>query len=298
MRKIIIGICSVIIAAIAVVGCSSEHTTYNGGNYVMFADTMNVFPVQNSEELFNVTVAATKACDYDRNVAVEVLVAKSNAIEGKHYNFESQTVVIKAGTLSGNLQLSGMPDNIEVYDSLGITLRLVDMQNDEWDLYPNGGQEANVIFRKACPFDIEVFTGYCTLTSSFFKDYMPTTTMRLLQVVKDEENENSVIFRNFFYNGYDLRVRLDNENILYPDVYMDEHQAIGNTAEAFGTIYGDGKMMSYMPSVYTSYFSSCEEFMVLYLQLYVANVGTIGTYMNAIKFITDEEAEFYKKQGY
>lgn len=298
MKKLTTALCLMVIAATTLIGCSQEHTTYNGGNYIMFADSMNVLPVQNDTELFDITIAATQVTNYDRNVGVEILANKTNAVEGLHYAVESQTVTIKAGSLTGSFKVRGISENIGVSDSLGLTLRLINRQTDGWDIYGNNGQEANVILRKACPFNLDTFEGYCTLTSTYFYDYMPSTTLRLFTSEIDPENENTIILKDFFYKGYDIRVRLDNSNLLTPNVYMDEHQQVGYTGEAFGTIYGDGKLMTYLPSMYTSYFSSCEEFMVLYSQFYVENVGTVGTYMNVIKWITKEEYDVYKKLGY
>ena len=119
------------------------------------------------------------------------------------------------------------------------------------------------LLQKACPYILEAFTGYCTFTSTYFRDYMASTDMRLLQTEIDPERDNTIIIKNMFYDGYDIRVRLDNENILYPDLYMDKEQVMGFTGEAFGTIYGNGDLMlDLLPSA-TSYFSSCEGFIVI-----------------------------------
>ena len=178
MKKIGLGFCSIALAALALVGCSQEQETYKGGSYIVFADSMNVLPVQNNEDLFDIVIAATQAADYDRNVGVEVLASKSNAIEGEHYAVASHTVTIPAGAMTGSFQVRGISENIGVTDSLGITLRLVNKVTDNWDAYGNSGQEANVIFRKACPFDLEQFSGYCTVRSTFFDEYMTNVTMR------------------------------------------------------------------------------------------------------------------------
>lgn len=298
IKKIGLGVCSLIIAASAMIGCSQEHTTYSGGSYILFADSMNVLPVQNNEDLFDIVVAATKATDYDRNIGIEVLANKSNAIEGKHYVLPSQTITIPAGAMTGKLSVRGISENIGVSDSLGITLRLVNKVTDSWDIYGGSGQEANVVFRKACPFDLEQFTGYCTVRSTFFDEYMANTTMRLISAEIDPTTENTIILKDLYYKGFDIRVRLDNTNLLRPDVYMDEEQQIGTTAEAFGTTYGNGELMCYLPTAYTSYYSSCEEFIAIYPTLYVEEVGTVGTFTTVVKFITDEEYEVYKKLGY
>ena len=103
--------------------------------------------VQNNEEVFNIPVAATQACDYDRTMAVEVIEKKSNAIEGKHYTIESNTITIKAGERSANVRIRGNYDAIAVTDSLGLTLRLLTEKENQWNMYENN-YEAKVVLQK------------------------------------------------------------------------------------------------------------------------------------------------------
>ena len=49
-----------------------------------------------TEDYFEIPIAATQACDYDRTFAVEVLEQETNAIEGRHYSLEQNTLTIKA----------------------------------------------------------------------------------------------------------------------------------------------------------------------------------------------------------
>ncbi|MBO7235120.1 MAG: DUF4984 domain-containing protein, partial [Alistipes sp.] len=70
------------------------------------------------------------------------------------------------------------------------------------------------------------------------------------------------------------------------------------TGEAFGTIYGNGKLMMMEPTGYSSYYGTCERFMVLYTMMYVDGVGTVGTYVNIFEWISDEEAERIKREGF
>jgi len=83
---------------------------------------------------------------------------------------------------------------------------------------------------------------------------------------------------------------------------MDE-QLFGPTSEAFGTLYGDGMIRMFQPSYYASYYSSCEQFIYQYMTLYVLNkdqsiYGSVGTFMNVVKWISDDEAEKLMKEGY
>ena len=94
MRKINYGLMSMLtLLMCAITSCGdAERPSYEGPNYILFSDTLTVLAVQNNEEVFDIPVAATEACSYDRTVAVEVIDKKSNAIEGKHYTIESNTI--------------------------------------------------------------------------------------------------------------------------------------------------------------------------------------------------------------
>lgn len=267
-------------------------------DYIQFSDTLYVLPVADDVEFHNVPVVATKACDYDRTVAVEIVDAASNAIEGRHYSLESNTITIKAGELVANVRVRGYHNNIDVYDSLGFKLNLIVPEELQWDMY---GTETNVLLQKACKFDINAFTGYCLLTSTYIINYMPDIDMRLVKSEIDPDNENTIIIRDYFFDGYDARIKFDSEDILNPLIEMED-QVFGPTSEAFGTLYGDGLIRMYQPTAYTSYFSSCEKFIFQYMTLYVPGMeegtNTVGTFVNAIEWISDDEAEKLKREGY
>ena len=298
MKKTQILLFAVFALLLTVTGCNEERTTYSGPNYIMFSDSLYVLPVQNNEDYFDIPVAATQTCDYDRTLAVEIMDKNSNAIEGVHYVLESNTVNIKAGELVANVRVRGIYDNIAVADSLGFALRLVTDENTHWDLY---GIDANVILRKTCPFDIYDFEGYCLLQSTYLYDYS-TVDKRLVRAEVDPEEENTVIIKDYFFDVYDVKLRFTTNDLLNPLIEMDE-QVFGPTTEAFGTIYGDGKIRMFQPTNYTSYYSSCEQFVYQYMTLYVLNkdqsvYGTVGTFINVLKWISDDEAEKLMREGY
>lgn len=267
-------------------------------DYIQFSDTLYVLPVADDVEYHNVPIVATQACDYDRTVAVEIIDAASNAIEGKHYSLESNTITIKAGELVGNVRVRGYHNNIDVYDSLGFKLNLIVPEEQQWDMY---GTEANVLLQKACKFDINAFVGYGVLTSTYIINYMTNIDMRLVKSEIDPENENTIIIKDYFFDGYDARITFNPDDILNPLIEMED-QAFGPTSEAFGTLYGDGLIRMYQPTAYTSYFSSCEKFIFQYMTLYVPGMAegqnTVGTFVNAVEWISDDEAEKLKREGY
>lgn len=306
MKHILIGICTVVVLLAGLSSCGDEErVTYTDSEYVMFTDTMWVLGVQDSKEIFDIPVASTKACDYDRNFGVEIVGKKTNAIEGKQFHLLSNTVTIKAGEYSGNVKVRGEFDAIEAADSVGLTLRLISEDNQKWSIYntvSNNYNETHVILQKCCPFDLDVFVGYCVLTSSYFNSYMTNTTHLLVKTERDPKTENSIILKDCFYKGYDLKMTFDPMNPLKPYVSYDE-QVFAPTSEAFGTLYGNGKIKMYSPTNYQSYYSVCEHYVLQYMSLYVdgMSAGTnssVGSYMNIYEWISDEEAERIMREGF
>lgn len=298
-KNLLIGCIAAAAAIIGLTGCEQDNPVYDGGNYLMFSDTLYTCPVQETNEVFNVPVSATRAADYDRTFGVEVIDKKSNAVEGKHYRLLSNTVTIKAGEMAANVEVQGMYDNIAIGDSLGFALRLVMPKEDKWDLY---GDETKVVFQKVCPFDIHNFSGWCKVTATYFSSYMSNVTMRLIETEVVEDEENTVLLKNLYYDGYDIKLKFTRDDLLQPEVEMDE-QVIVNTGEAFGTIYGDGKLRVNQASNYLSYYSTCEKFVLQYIVLDVDNkdgssYGTVGTFAHLLEWISDAEAEKLKEQGY
>ena len=298
LSRNLLGIAIAVAVAGSIVGCGDKFDIMapTTPDYIQFSDTLYVFPVVDDEEYHNVPVVATKACDYDRTVAVEVIDAGSNAVEGKHYSIESNTITIKAGELVGNVRVRGYHSEIDVYDSLGFKLNLIIPEELQWDLY---GTETNVLLQKACKFDINAFKGYCLMTSTYLINYMDIDK-RLVKADIDPEEENTIILRNYFFDGYDVKVRFKTNDIMNPLIEMDD-QVFGPTSEAFGTLYGDGLIRLYQPTAYTSYYSSCEKFIFQYMTLYVPGMeegyNTVGTFVNAVEWISADEAEKLKREG-
>jgi len=276
-------------------GCSEENATYSGPDYVMFSDTLQTIAVQSDDTYYDIPLTATTACDYDRTYSVEVVDKGSNAIEGVHYDLQSNNVTIKAGERTSSIKIRGHYNNFEDTDSIGVMLRLTADKDKIWDLY---GRDTKVVLVKVCPFDINTFVGYAVLTSTFFTDYMQTTEMRLLTTEKDPEVENGIILKNFLYDGYDIKVSFNTDNPLQPLLEM-EPQVVGSTAEAFqGSVWGDDKLRVMNTTGAISYYNVCQNFFFQYMTFYVNGVGTVGTYANVVEWISKEEYDYLKKQGY
>ena len=297
-KKIFLGMVASLVMLAGLTSCEEQRTVYDGPLYIMFADTLSVLGVENSEEVFDIHIAATQASDKDRTLAVEVVDKESSAIEGVHYTLESNTVVIKAGELATSVRVRAIYDNLTIDEDPTLVLRLITDDDVQWSLYE--GNETKVILRKICPFDINAFTGYAVVTSTFLMDYS-IKDMRLITTEVDPEDSTAVILHDYFYDGYDMKVRFTTEDMLNPLIEMDD-QTMATTGEAFGTIYGDGMLHAYQPSSLVSYYSSCEKFIFQYMTVWVPGMAegtnTVGTFINAVEWISEDEARILKNQGY
>ncbi|MBQ2033734.1 MAG: DUF4984 domain-containing protein [Alistipes sp.] len=284
------------------ISCDEEYITYSDAEYVMFSEQQSTNMVLADNEYFGVAVASTVACGYDRTFGVEVVDKGSNAIEGKHYRLLSNSVTIPAGELAAEVKVQGLYENIEPTDSLGFVLRLVMPDKLKWNLYENSDQ-TKVVMYKSCPFVRENFTGWCVVTSLLLRDY-PGDNLSYQRLIRTEAHpteENTVILRSCFYDGYDLTIKFHPEDAANPLVTMDKDQVLSDEASVFGQILGDNHILTTHSFYYPSYFNSCQRFVELWNHVYVENlgemIGTVGHYYNILEWVSDEEAERLQKEG-
>ena len=287
--KYILAIC----VALALTACKADYTVHTTPDIIMFSAENYTLGVVDSEEWLEIPVSATKVVNYDRNIGVEVIAKESSAVEGLHYVVESNTLTIAKGKLTTALRIRGLVENIGIGEELTLTLNLVLDDENVSDMY---GTRSEVSLQRCCKFDINNFVGYAKVTSTWTMQYMNSDAC--LVSTELGADKKSIIIKNMFYDGYDIEVTFDDSNILEPRVILPEAQVLGSTGEAFGTIYGDGKLLMSEPMGYTSYFGACENFMVLYTMMYVENVGTVGTYVNIFEWVSDDEAERIKREGF
>ena len=299
-KKILLSSVISLVMLIGFTSCEEERTVYSGSQYIMFSDTLTVLGVEDKEEYFDIHVSGTKPMSKDQTLAVEVIEQESSAIEGVHYELESNTVVIKAGELTTSVRIRGYYENLTLEEVPEIKLRLISPEETHWDLYEGMGLETKVMLQKIYPFDINNFTGYAWITSTYLYNYVGGYN-RLIKTEVDPEEENTIIMRDFYYDGYDVKLRFTTDDPLNPLIEMDD-QPLVTTGEAFGTKYGDGMLHFYQPSNYVSYYSSGEKFVYQYVTLWVpgmaAGTNTVGTFIHVIKWISDDEARILQNQGY
>lgn len=286
------------LAVLVSVSCKERYVTYSDAEYIMFADTMSVYPVQKDVEYFSIPVVSTVTRDYDRTFGVEVIDKGNNAIENHHYRLQSNTVTIKAGETRADVLVHGYYDNIGETDSLGFQLQLVMNENLEMPLY---GKQTKAVLMKSCPFDVNSFTGYCVLTSIFLYNYSITGDyQRLIYTEKHPTEENMIICHDWINDGYDVTMTFHPEDPMKPFVTMERDQVASDEGFFFGMTHGDDKILVTNSSLYDSVFYPCGSYLYLWTEMYVENlgqpVGTVGHFYNIMEWVSDEEAERLMKE--
>ena len=299
MKQIIKYMTLAFLAAAALTGCKERYVTYSDAEYVMFADTLATYPVQDTVEYFSIPVVSTVIRDYDRTYGVEIIDKGSNAIENLHYRLQSNTITIKAGENRADVKVHGYYEHIEPTDSLGFTLQLV---MDEKYVMPLYGKQTKAVLMKSCPFDINDFTGYCVLTSMFLYNYNSNGSyQRLVYTEKHPTEPNTIICRNWINDGYDVTMTFNASDPMKPVVTMDKGQVASDEGSFFGISYGDDKLLVTHSSLNESIFYPCGRYMFIWTEMYVENlgvpVGTVGHFYNIMEWVSDEEGERLKKEG-
>jgi hypothetical protein len=263
----------------------------------MFADTLAVYPVMEGADEFSIPVVSTVARDYDRTFGVEVLDKLSNAIERKHYSLESNTITIKAGETRADVKVRGHFENIGEADSLGFALQLV--MNEEL-VMPLYGKQTKAVLMKTGKFDRSKFTGYCVLSSMFLQNYSLTGEYnRLIYTEPHPTLKNTVICRNWIKDGYDVELTFNDEDPLMPIVTMARTVA-SDQGSFFGTAYGQWGDKLYVRSsnLAQSIFYPLGGYLYIWTELSVDEYGIVGNFYNVMQWVTDEEAERIKREGF
>ena len=297
MKQIFKYIAMSFVAAMALNACQERYVTYEGAEYVMFADTLAVYPVMEGADQFSIPVVSTVTRDYDRTFGVEVLDKLSNAIERKHYSLESNTITIKAGETRADVKVRGHFENIGEADSLGFALQLV--MNDEL-VMPLYGKQTKAVLMKTGKFDRSKFTGYCVLSSMFLQNYsLNGDYNRLIFTEPHPTLKNTVICRNWLKDGYDVELTFNDEEPLMPIVTMARTVA-GDQGSFFGTAYGQWGDKLYVRSsnLAQSIFYPRGGYLYIWTEISVNEYGIVGNFYNVMQWVTDEEAERIKREGF
>lgn len=287
MKRIIIGLAAIAAVAGLLPSCESEYTIYEGPAYVMFADTLSVCPATVDGEEFPVTVASLNTCDYDRTYGIEVDAQQSDAVYNWHYTLDKQSVTIPAGQNTAQIHIRPLYDNITEDENPVLALRLVSQFADAWSAE---GSMTKVELRKIKPFDIYDFEGYCRVTSTFFIQF-GHPIQRIFSCEVLEEEENTLLLKDFYFDNYDIKVRFDVSDPLNPVLEMCGEQVIADTREAFGNLHGDNQILADNAPGYTHLVNLWKRKAETYNLLRVDKVGTVGVFQNLLTWIEDYEVE-------
>ena len=297
MKQIFKYIAMSFVAAMALNACQERYVQYEGAEYVMFADTLAVYPVMEGADQFSIPVVSTVTRDYDRTFGVEVLDKLSNAIERKHYSLESNTITIKAGETRADVKVRGHFENIGEADSLVFALQLV--MKDEL-VMPLYGKQTKAVLMKTGKFDRSKFTGYCVLSSMFLQNYSQTGEYnRLIFTEPHPTLKNTVICRNWIKDGYDVELTFNDDDPLMPIVTMARTVA-SDQGSFFGTAYGQwgDKLYVCSSNLAQSIFYPLGGYLYIWTELSVDEYGIVGNFYNVMQWVTDEEAERIKREGF
>jgi hypothetical protein len=221
----------------------------------------------------------------------------SNAIERKHYSLESNTITIKAGETRADVKVRGHFENIGEADSLGFALQLV--MKDEL-VMPLYGKLTKAVLMKTGKFDRSKFTGYCVLSSMFLQNYSQTGEYnRLIFTEPHPTLKNTVICRNWLKDGYDVELTFNDDDPLMPIVTMARTVA-GDQGSFFGTAYGQWGDKLYVRSsnLAQSIFYPLGGYLYIWTEISVDEYGIVGNFYNVMQWVTDEEAERIKREGF
>lgn len=263
----------------ALTGCESEPVIYSGNEYVMFSDSVHSMPVTpDTDKIFNVTVSTSKAFDQDRNYAVELVINKSNAIEGRHFDLVSNNVLIKAGELTGNVQIKGYYDNIVYGDSLAFTLRLLAPKETVWDLY---GNETNISIIKCIPFSIDDYVGNLKMMATFpYGESVKTFYLK-----SEKLNDSTLIIRDAIVPKYDLKLRFKDNKI------NPFENGVTVTEQAAFVDSGVGQVFASTVSSAPSFHVSHLRVIGLYLSMYVPHIHEFGVFQYLLQWVPQSEVD-------
>ena len=306
MKQTFIYLTLVFMAALSLSGCHERYVTYSDAEYVMFADTMAIYPVRSKgavdkdgnvvDSTFRIPVVSTVRKDYDRTLAVEIIDKGNNAIERQHYHLESNTITIKAGETRADVLVYGHYNNIGDTDSLGFELKLVMDEDLEMPMY---GNTTKAVMMKSCPFDINDFSGYCVFTSMFLYNYSATGAYQRL--IKTEVlNKNTILCKDLFNDGYDIKMKFNVDDPMMPYVEIPSGQVMSDEGTIFGTFHGDDRILVEHSNLAESVFYPCGKYLYVWTHVYVEKIGntigTVGHFYNIMEWITEEEAERLKRE--
>lgn len=269
------------VCAVSAVSCSDgkSEMLYQGPSFVQFADSAYLVPVTCVDTVFQIPVSVARASRKDRSIAVVTDLRQSNAIEGYHYRLESHNVLIPAGETVGYLRVCGYFGNIEsVSDSLCATFRLLVPGDEVSSMY---GNSVNVRFQKVLPFCIDDYVGDLRVTCTF-----PYSTSSVTSYLVKSEKVDSVTLRikSLFDNVRDITVRFRYDPSNPFEQGIDVPEQIAFTDNVYGPV-----SMAAVEGI-PSYYLPEDRAFVLYMEAFLAQMGSFGAFYYVFEWVTPDQA--------
>lgn len=269
-----------LLLGICYASCTSqvEEFHYDGGSFVLFADSQYVMPLTEADAVFEIPVGFTSTADHERTVAVQVDVKQSNAIEGYHFVLENPNVTIPAGRSTAMLRMKGRYAHVpSVDDSLSVTLRILADPALTSDLY---GHTTHVRLQKVRPFHIEDYVGDLQLTCTF---PYSTSSVTSFNVKSEKVNDSTLVIRSLFDKTRDMVLRFHTGKDNPFDQNIDVREQVAFTDATFGQV-----SMASVPGA-PSYYLPEDRAFILYLNAYLAQMGTFGSYYYIFQWISPDQ---------
>ena len=256
-----------------------EQIVYDDYNFVQFSDSTYQMPVTNKGQVFEVPVVMSTKSQAARKVIVDVDPKLTNATEGYHFTLESRNIEIPAGGNTGMVRIHANYEHISHKDSLAVTLRIL---VDSKDTNPIYGNSTNVRLVKCMPFNIDDYVGDLMLTCTFPYSTSSTTSYLTSSV---KVNDSTLLLNGPFEKNRDMTLRFHTGKDNPFDRDIDMREQVAFTDVNFGQV-----SMATVDNA-PSYYLPEERAFVLYLDAYLAGLGSFGTYYYIFQWITPDEAE-------
>lgn len=160
MRMVkICGWCAVLLTLFT--ACEEKEFLYNDPtNIVMFNETNALFHVvdEKTTNEINITISSPVVSDKDREylIGVKQTGAEGEAVQGKHFELKSTTVVIPAGERFGEITVIGYSKYLSSEEDFFVNLTLVDASEGEVAAFNN---IFTLYLSRVCEFSMDKMIG-------------------------------------------------------------------------------------------------------------------------------------------
>lgn len=260
--------------------CSSEipDINYDGQEFVQFSDSLYDVPVTPEENVFEIPVVFSTTMNIERHVVVDIDKKHSNATENYHFTIETRNLTIPAGKNTAKVRVKGIYDNMNPNDSLAFTLRILNHEDEQLDIY---SKKTVVRLTKLLPFNIDDYEGDMLMTCTFPFSTSNTTTI-LVESKKVDDHTLRIVAP--FDDNRDITIKFHEDAMKPFDRNIDVKTQIAFTDVNYGPV-----SMSSIEG-YPSYYIPQDRAFILYMTAELEHLGSFGAFYYIFRWITPDEA--------